>query len=112
ANAAVDSYDGNGVFRTTDGGATWTSLGLGATRRIGAIEVDPSNSDRIYVAAMGSQFSTGPDRGLYRSEDGGANWTKVLFVNDSTGVIDIAINPVHPETVYCATWERVRHYTY
>lgn len=112
ANASVDSYDGNGVFRTTDGGATWTSLGLGATRRIGAIEVDPSNPDRIYVAAMGSQFSTGPDRGLYRSEDGGANWTKVLFVNDSTGVSDIAINPIHPETLYCATWERVRHYTY
>lgn len=112
ANAAVDSYDGNGVFRTTDGGATWTSLGLGETRRIGAIEVDPSNPDRIYVAAMGTQFSTGPDRGLYRSENGGASWTQVLFVNDSTGVIDIAINPVHPETVYCATWERVRHYTY
>jgi photosystem II stability/assembly factor-like uncharacterized protein len=112
ANAAVDSYDGNGVFRTTDGGATWTSLGLGETRRIGAIEVDPSNPDRIFVAAMGSQFSTGADRGLYRSENGGANWTQVLFVNDSTGVVDIAINPVHPETLYCATWERVRHYTY
>jgi photosystem II stability/assembly factor-like uncharacterized protein len=112
ANASVDSYDGNGVFRTTDGGASWTSLGLVETRRVGAIEVDPSNPNRIFVAAMGSQFSTNPDRGLYRSEDGGVNWTKVLFVNDSTGVTDIAINPVHPETVYCATWERVRHYTY
>src|SRR6185369_17070275 len=112
ANASVDSYDGDGVFRSTDAGVSWEPLGLAATRRIGAIVVDPSNSNRIFVAGMGSQFSTNPDRGLYRSEDGGANWTKVLFVNDSTGVTDIAINPVHPETVFCATWERVRHYTY
>jgi len=112
ANASVDSYDGDGVFRSTDAGVSWEPLGLAETRRIGAIVVDPSNSNRIFVAGMGSQFSTNPDRGLYRSEDGGANWTKVLFVNDSTGVTDIAINPVHPETVFCATWERVRHYTY
>jgi photosystem II stability/assembly factor-like uncharacterized protein len=112
ANASVDSYDGEGVFRTTDGGTSWEAIGLAETRRIGAIAVDPSNSNRIYVAAMGSQFSTGPDRGLYRSEDGGATWNRTLFVNDSTGVTDIAINPAHPETVYCATWERVRHYTY
>jgi photosystem II stability/assembly factor-like uncharacterized protein len=112
ANGSVDSYDGDGVFRSVDGGASWSGLGLAETRRIGAIVVDPSNSKRIYVAAMGSQFSTGPDRGLYRSLDSGATWSKVLFVNDSTGVTDIAINPVHPETVFCATWERVRHYTY
>jgi photosystem II stability/assembly factor-like uncharacterized protein len=112
ANASVDSYDGEGVFRSTDGGQSWSGLGLANTRRIGAIAVDPSNSNRIFVAAMGSQFSTGPHRGMYRSEDGGSTWSQVLFVNDSTGVTDIAINPAHPETVYCATWERVRHYTY
>ena len=112
ANSSVDSYDGAGVFRTTDGGASWTSLGLAETRRIARIAIDPTNPQRIFVAAMGTQFSTNADRGLYRSEDGGANWTKVLFVSDSTGACDVVINPAHPETVYCATWERVRRYTY
>ena len=112
ANSAVDTYDGVGLYRTRDGGATWNSLGLQATRRIARVAVDPSNSDRIYVAAMGTQFSTGPDRGLYRSEDGGLNWSRVLFLNDSTGCADVVINPAHPETVYCSTWERVRHPTY
>ncbi|MGH7729858.1 MAG: VPS10 domain-containing protein [Candidatus Eiseniibacteriota bacterium] len=112
ANSAVDAYDGGGVFRTTDGGVSWHYLGLEETRRIGRVAVDPSNSSRIFVAAMGTQFSTNPDRGLYRSEDGGLNWTKVLFVNDSTGCADVVINPAHPETVYCSTWERVRHPTY
>ena len=112
ANAAVDTYDGAGLYRTRDGGASWQYVGLQETARIGRVAVDPSNSDRIFVAGMGTQFSTGPDRGLYRSEDGGANWTQVLFVNDSTGCADVVINPAHPETVYCATWERVRHPTY
>lgn len=112
ANSSVDSYDGNGVYRTTDGGATWTSLGLEATARIARIAVDPQNPLRLYVAAMGTQFSTNPDRGLYRSEDGGASWSRTLFVNDSVGVTDVVVHPTHPETVYCATWERVRRNTY
>ncbi|MBI1798485.1 MAG: hypothetical protein HYR73_02235 [Candidatus Eisenbacteria bacterium] len=112
ANSSVDSYDGNGLYRSTDAGQSWLLLGLEATRRIGRVAVDPSNSSRIFVAAMGTQFSTGPDRGLYRSEDGGASWSQVLFVSDSTGACDVVINPAHPETLYCATWERVRRYTY
>jgi hypothetical protein len=112
ANAAVDTYDGSGLYRSQDAGASWQYLGLQETRRIGRVAVDPSNSNRIFVAGMGTQFSTGPDRGLYRSEDGGTNWSKVLFVNDSTGCADVVVNPAHPETVYCSTWERVRHPTY
>ncbi|MBI1798037.1 MAG: T9SS type A sorting domain-containing protein [Candidatus Eisenbacteria bacterium] len=112
ANSAVDTYDGAGLYRTRDGGQSWESLGLIATRRIARVAIDPANTQRIFVAAMGTQFSTNPDRGLYRSEDGGASWSKVLFVTDSTGCCDVAINPAHPETVYCATWERVRHPTY
>jgi photosystem II stability/assembly factor-like uncharacterized protein len=112
ANSAVDTYDGSGLYRTRDGGQSWQSLGLEATRRIGRVAVDPTNTNRIFVAAMGTQFSTNPDRGLYRSEDGGQNWSKVLFVNDSTGCADVVVNPAHPETVYCATWERVRRPTY
>lgn len=112
ANSAIDTYDGSGVYRTTDGGANWQYLGLDVTRRIGRVAVDPQSPSRIFVAALGTQFSTGPDRGLYRSEDGGTNWSKVLFVNDSTGCIDVAINPAHPETVFCSTWTRVRKPTY
>ena len=112
ANSSVDSYDGAGLFRTSDGGASWANLGLAETRRIARVAVDPQNPSRIFVAAMGTQFSTGPDRGLYRSEDGGATWSKVLFVSDSTGASDVVINPAHSDTVFCATWERVRRYTY
>jgi photosystem II stability/assembly factor-like uncharacterized protein len=112
ANNSVDSYDGNGLLRSADGGQTWQSLGLQATARIARVAVDPSDPDRIFVAAMGTQFSTGPERGLYRSEDGGQNWSKVLFVSDSTGATDVLVNPAHPETVYCATLERVRRSAY
>jgi hypothetical protein len=112
ANSSVDSYDGNGLWRTTDAGATWSLVGLATTGRIARVVVDPANPLHLLVGAMGRQFSTGPDRGLYRTLDGGATWSKVLFVNDSTGVTDIAINPVHPDTMYCATWERVRRATY
>jgi photosystem II stability/assembly factor-like uncharacterized protein len=112
ANAAVDNYDGAGLFRSRDGGVGWEYLGLEETRRIARVAVDPTNSDRIFVAAMGSQYSTGPHRGLYRSENGGQSWTEVLFVNDSTGVCDVVVNPAHPETVYCASWERIRRPTY
>ena len=111
-NAAIDNYDGAGLFRSTDGGQGWSYLGLQETRRIGRVAVDPANSYRVFVAAMGSQFSTGPERGLYRSENGGQSWSKVLFVNDSTGVCDVVFNPAHSETVYCASWERIRRGTY
>jgi photosystem II stability/assembly factor-like uncharacterized protein len=112
ANSSVDSYDGNGIYLSRDGGQSWGSIGLTATRRIARIAIDPTDSTRIFAAAMGTQFSTGPDRGLYRSQDGGATWSQVLYVSDSTGACDVVINPAHPETVYCATWERVRRYTY
>jgi photosystem II stability/assembly factor-like uncharacterized protein len=112
ANASVDSYDGSGMYRSDDAGATWSPLGLATVGRIARIAVDPANSSRIFVAAMGSQFSTGPNRGLYRSENGGATWSRVLFVSDSTGAGDVVVNPVHPETLFCATWERVRHQNY
>ena len=112
ANGAVDTYDGAGLFRTRDGGTTWEHLGLAETRRIARVAVDPSDSRRIYVAAMGGQFSTGPDRGLYRSEDAGASWQQVLSVNDSTGACEVVLNPAHPETLFCATWERIRRPTY
>lgn len=112
SNGSADSYDGTGVYRSEDAGATWSPIGLAATGRIARIAIDPQNTNRILVAAMGTQFSTGPDRGIFRSEDRGVTWTRVLFVSDSTGACDVVFNPMHPETVFCATWERVRRYTY
>lgn len=111
SNTAIDNYDGNGLYRTRNGGLDWEHLGLAATARIARVAVDPSDPSVIHVAAMGTQFSTGPDRGFYRSTDAGLTWTRTLFVNDSTGVCDVVINPAHPETVFCATWERVRRPT-
>jgi len=112
ANASVDSYDGAGLFRTTDGGTTWQFLGLEATRRIARIAIDPANTNRIFVAAMGPQFSATPDRGLYLSEDAGATWNRVLALNDSTGICDVVVNPAHSDTVFAASWERIRKPTY
>src|SRR5207342_2827084 len=103
ANASVDSYDGAGIYVSHDAGATWEFSGLPASARIGRIAVDPTNPLRVFAAVMGKQFSTGPERGLYRTEDGGQSWSRVLFVNDSTGVTDVVLNPAHPETVYCAS---------
>jgi len=112
SNTSIDNYDGNGLYRTMNGGTDWQRLGLAETARIARVAVDPADPAVIYVAAMGTQFSTGPDRGLYRSIDRGLTWTKTLFVNDSTGACDVVINPAHPETVFCATWERVRRTSY
>lgn len=102
------TYDGAGVFKSTDGGTSWAALGLENTGSIGRIEVDPRNSKRIFVATMGRLFANNPERGLYRSDDGGLSWSKKLFINDSTGVIDLAINPAQPDTLFAVTWERVR----
>jgi len=108
ANSSGDSYDGDGLYVTRDGGNTWEHLGLSETKHIGRIIIRPDDHDVIFVAAMGNLFSTNPERGVYRSTDGGETWEKVLFISDSTGCIDIAINPSHPDTVFAAMWERIR----
>src|SRR4030065_982306 len=102
------TYGGNGVYKSTDAGTTWNHLGLETTEYISRIIVDPLNPQRIFLGAMGKLFGKNSDRGLYRSTDGGVNWEKKLFISDSTGCIDIAINPLNPDTVYTAMWERIR----
>jgi photosystem II stability/assembly factor-like uncharacterized protein len=112
ANGTVDGYDGTGLFVSRDGGITWVYRGLRETSHISSVVVSPGDSNRVFVGAMGKAFTTDANRGLYRSLNGGGTWTRTLFINDSTGVSDIAINPAHPETVYCSTWERVRRLRY
>jgi len=108
ANGGHNNFPGGGVYKSTDTGETWNFLGLENTVSIGRIVVDPSNSNRIFVAAVGSYFAPNPERGVYRSDDGGNTWDKVLFVSDSTGAIDIVIDPENPSRLIAAMWERVR----
>ncbi len=103
------SYYGTGLYRSTDGGAGWVSLGLTDTGAIGRIRIDPADPRRIFVAAQGRLFDTGGDRGVYLSEDGGATWRRVLDgSNNSTGAIDLAVNPVNPDIVLAALWDKLR----
>jgi len=108
ANSSGDSYDGTGLYRTTDGGLSWEFLGLSQSHHIGRIAIDPIDNQKIFVACMGSLFSTNPERGLYRSSDGGEIWEQVLSVNDSTGCIDVVINPDNTDIIYAAMWQRIR----
>ncbi len=102
------SYDGEGLFKTTDAGATWSYVGLAETRRIAKIAIDPSNPQRIFVAAGGGLYSQDSNRGLYRSVDGGVSWTKVLYGDIDAGVIDVAIDPSNTQRVYASIWQHSR----
>ncbi len=95
---------GDGVYKSSDGGATWKHIGLEATRQIGRVLVDPKNPEVVFVAAQGHAYGPSPDRGVYRSKDGGATWQKVLYKNESVGAIDLAIDPMDSRTVYAALW--------
>jgi photosystem II stability/assembly factor-like uncharacterized protein len=100
-----DVAAGRGIFKSTDGGKTWKSLGLAETRAIGRIWVDPRNPDIVVVAALGHLFGPNPERGIYRSADGGRTWTHALAINDQTGVVDLAADPVNPSLLYAAAWQ-------
>ena len=110
--SSVDTYPGNGIWRSSDAGSTWTNLGLGQVGQIGRIAVNPLNPNTIFVAALGLYRSQTPDRGIYRSTDRGASWTKVLFVDDTTGAADIVIDPSDTSNVIAATWTYYRTLAY
>jgi len=110
ANIFRSSMAGCGVYKTTDAGKTWQHCGLGATHTIARIVVDPRDSNTVYVAASGHEWTDNEERGVYKTTDGGKTWQRVLFVNDSTGAIDLVINPANPDVVYAATWQRIRRH--
>ena len=103
---------GDGVYKSTDGGQTWTHLGLAETRNIGKVRIDPRDPDRVYVAALGHAHGPNPERGLYRSTDGGRNWERVLYVSDKAGAVDCSLDPNNPRILYATIWEAHRgpHY--
>jgi photosystem II stability/assembly factor-like uncharacterized protein len=99
---------GDGVWKTTDGGKTWSFVGLGDTRQIADIVVHPSNPDLVYVGALGHVWAPNPERGVFRSKDGGKTWEKILFRNDSTGIVDLVMDPNNPSVLYAGFWQAGR----
>jgi photosystem II stability/assembly factor-like uncharacterized protein len=99
---------GDGVYKSIDAGKTWTHSGLEPTQAISRIRVHPSNPDVVYVAALGNPYGRNPERGIYRSKDGGKSWDRVLFRNERAGAVDLAMDPKDPDVLYAALWEVYR----
>ena len=99
---------GRGVYKSSDAGKSWTFAGLPKVGQIGAVRIDPRNPDLVYVAAVGNPFVPNPERGVFRTRDGGASWQRVLFISDSTGAVDLEFEPGNPSVVYAAMWRGVR----
>ncbi|MDQ2865866.1 MAG: hypothetical protein M3R51_06530, partial [Candidatus Eremiobacteraeota bacterium] len=108
ADMRSDIAYGHGMYKSADGGATWTHIGLEDTRQIGKVLVDPRNANVVYVAALGHQYAPNAARGVFKTTDGGASWQKVLFKNDDTGAIDLSMDLQHPDTVYASLWQTRR----
>ncbi len=107
-NSSRSSYAGSGVYKSSDGGDSWEFMGLESTQHIGRIIIHPDNPDIVWVAAMGNLYTHNPERGVFKTKDGGKSWSKTLFVNDSTGAIDLIINPEDPDMLWASMWERTR----
>lgn len=99
---------GDGVYKTKDGGKTWRHLGLEETQAISRIRVHPTNPDVVYVAALGHPYGDNTERGVFRSTDGGNSWKKVLYVSDKAGSADLIIDPNNPKIIYASTWQVYR----
>ncbi|HSA54384.1 MAG TPA: glycosyl hydrolase, partial [Gemmatimonadaceae bacterium] len=99
---------GDGLWKTTDGGRTWALMGLKETRHIARVRVHPTNPDIVYVGALGHAFGNNPERGVFKTTDGGKTWAKILYRNDSTGISDLIMDPNDPNTLYAAFWHAYR----
>ena len=100
---------GDGVYRSEDGGASWKNMGLKESRQIGGIAIDPRNSNVVYVAAEGSAWGPGGDRGLYKTTDGGKTWEKILEISENTGINNVTLDPCDPDVIYATSEQRRRH---
>ncbi|HUS11949.1 MAG TPA: hypothetical protein VMZ30_15900 [Pyrinomonadaceae bacterium] len=107
ANTRANSW-GDGVYKSLDAGKTWTHMGLADSRQISAIVIHPTKPDIVYVAAMGHEWGRNTERGIFKTVDGGKSWSKVLYINDTTGFIDLQSDPKNPEILYAAAWQRFR----
>src|SRR5215210_855940 len=97
---------GRGVLKSLDGGSTWISMGLTDSEEIGAIVVHPRDPNVVWAAALGHLWGKNEERGVFKTTDGGAAWTKVLYVDDASGALDLAIDPRNPDVLYASTWHR------
>src|SRR5215217_1040943 len=107
----IDVSHGDGVYKSTDAGRTWSHAGLADTRFIGKIRIHPRDPDVVYVAALGHAFGPNSERGVFKSTDGGANWRKVLFVSDKAGAVDLAMDETNQRILYAAVWEAHRSFS-
>ena len=104
----IDVTHGDGVYKSTDAGVTWRHMGLDETRHIGEIRVHPDDPDLVYVAALGHASTDNPERGLYRSKDGGQTWELVLHVSERAGAVDVALDPNNPRILFATIWQARR----
>lgn len=112
SNSLRSYYPGTGMYKSTDGGATWSFIGLQNTYSFGNIVINPSNTQIVYAAAVGSTRRKNIERGIYKSVNGGLSWSQSLFIADSVGAIDIILDPSNPDKVFAAMWERQRREDY
>ncbi len=108
ADMRSDIGYGDGMYKSLDGGRTWSHIGLADSRQIGSIVIDPHDANVLYVAALGHQYGPNAQRGVFESTDGGLHWTKVLYVNENTGAIDLAMSPSDSQTILAAMWQTRR----
>ena len=104
----VMTSHGDGVYRSTDAGQTWTHVGLDRSRAISRIRVHPKDPDLVYVAVQGAPYGANEERGLYRSDDGGENWEQILYVDENSGASDLSMDMTNPRILYAAFWEHRR----
>ncbi|MEO7263714.1 MAG: hypothetical protein ABIW38_02325 [Ferruginibacter sp.] len=95
---------GNGIYKSTDAGKTWTHLGLDNVQQIGGLAIDPTNENRVFVAALGHPYGPNPERGIYRTTNGGSTWEKVFYIDENTGAIQVTIDPKNSEIIYADMW--------
>jgi Sortilin, neurotensin receptor 3, len=108
ADMRSDIAQGDGMFKSRDGGKTWAHIGLADSQQIARIRVDPRDAERVFVAALGHPYGPNDQRGVFRSEDGGAHWQKVLGPNADTGAVDLVFDPSNPDVIYAALWQTRR----